>query len=184
VVAVAFLAITVSGCGSGDDDDVVAEPAAVTARKSEVEQAYLSYWDLVGRLESEEPTQDPDLARLATGPALTKITSELAMLEVSEQLNRHGSGYEHRVLSVTVDGADSREATLRDCFVDDTTLVERDGGDPVAGAEQGPTTQLLEVTLVSRDTWQVQSIETVDTFDGADRSACGNGDEEAEDEGG
>jgi hypothetical protein len=175
VIAVVALAITISGCGGGDDD-VVAEPAAVTAKKNDVEQAYLAYWDLVGRLESEEPTQDPDLARMATGPALTKITSELAMLELSEQLNLHGDAYEHRVLSVDVGDASSTEATLRDCFVDDTRLVERESGDPVAGDDQGTTTQLLEVTLVSRDTWQVQAIETVDTFDGAARESCGSDD--------
>jgi hypothetical protein len=183
VVAMAVLAITMSGCGDGDDD-VVAEPAAMTATRSEVEQAYMDYWELVGRLETVEPTQDPQLARLATGPALTEITSELAMLDVSEQLNEHGEHYEHRVLVVTVGGAGSDEATLSDCFVDDSTLIERDSGEPVADAEQGTTTQLLEATLVLRDTWQVRSIETVDTFDGVDTAACGAGEAGGAGEGG
>ena len=172
VIATAIVAITVSGCGAGDDDDVVAEPAAVTAMESDVEQAYLAYWDMVTRLESESPTQDPEIAELTTGPALVKLTSELAMLELSDQVNQHGPGYEHQVLSVDLgDGATSSEATLRDCFVNDTTVVGRETGDPVAD-QPGTTTALLEVTMVSREAWQVQSIETLDSFDGDSPRSC------------
>lgn len=172
VIAAAIVAITVSGCGAGDDDDVVAEPAAVTEMESDVEQSYLAYWDMVTRLESESPTQDPEIAQLTTGPALVKLTSELAMLELSDQVNRHGPRYEHQVLSVDLgDGTGSSEATLRDCFVNDTTVVDRETGDPLAD-QPGTTTALLEVTMVSREAWQVQTVETLDTFDGASPRSC------------
>jgi hypothetical protein len=171
-VVTAIAAIAVSGCGGGDDDDVVAEPAAMTAEKADVEQAYLAYWDMVTRIETTAPTQDPEIAELTTGPALVKLTSEIGMLELSNQLNLHEDGYEHRVLSVELDGAGSDEATLHDCFVDDATVVDRTTLDPVPGEDQGPTTMLLEVTLVSRETWQVETLETLETFDGATPASC------------
>lgn len=175
VVATALVATTVWGCGAGNDDDVVAEPAADQADpevRTDVEEAYLAYWALVGRLESETPGQDAELAERATGTALTKLTSEMAMLELAGQVNVHGEVYEHRVLSVEVTESGPEQAVLRDCFVDDSTLVDRTTREPVPGEEQGPTTALLEVTLVMRDTWQVQEIEVVDTFDGATPESC------------
>jgi hypothetical protein len=166
-----MVSVAIAACGGGDGD-VVAEPAAVTAAKTDVEEAYQAYWDLVSRLESVEPAQDPELVQRATGPALTELTSELALLKLAEQLNLHGDAYAHLVLSVTLDGADSTEATLRDCFVDDTTLVDRASSDPVPGHDQATTTHLLEVKMVSRGSWQVQSIETLETFDGTARQDC------------
>ena len=167
----AMVATTIWGCGGGGDD-VVAEPAAVPAARTDVEQAYTAYWAMVTRLETQLPGQDAEIAERATGPALVELTSEMAMLELGSQLNLHGDRYEHRVMSVDIDGASSTEAVLRDCFVDDTTLVDRESGAPVPGEDQGATTTLLEVTLVSRDTWQVQTIETLDTFDGVTPESC------------
>jgi len=176
VVATALVATTVWGCGGGTDDDVVAEPAADQQvdpeLRTDVEEAYLAYWALVGRLESETPGQDAELAERATGTALTKLTSEMAMLELAGQVNVHGESYEHQVLSVEVTESGPDQAVLRDCFVDDSTLVDRESREPVPGEEQGPKTTLLEVTLVMRDTWQVQEIQVVDTFDGATPESC------------
>jgi hypothetical protein len=172
VVATALVATAVWGCGGGGGEDVVAEPATATAAKTEVEQAYLAYWDMVGRLEREKPGQDAEIADRATGPALVALTSQMAMLELSGQLNLHEDGYEHQVLSVEVEGTSATEAVVRDCFVDDTTLVDRETLEPVTGKNDGVTTQLLEVRLVVRDTWQVQEVVTVETFEGATPESC------------
>jgi hypothetical protein len=172
VVATALVATTVWGCGGGDGDDVVAEPAAGTAVRSDVEEAYLAYWAMVGRLESELPGQDAEIAERATGPALTELTSEMAMLELSGQLNVHNDDYDHQVLSVEVDESGTDTAVLRDCFVNDATLIDRESREPVPEVAQGPVTELLEVTLVMRDTWQIQQIETLEKFDGATPESC------------
>jgi len=172
VVATALVATTVWGCGGGEGDDVVAQPAAGTAVRSDVEEAYLAYWSMVGRLESELPGQDAEIAERATGPALTELTSEMAMLELAGQLNIHDDEYDHQVLSVEVDENGTDTATLRDCFVNDATLVDRASGEPVPGDDQATVTELLEVTLVMRDTWQIQQIETLETFDGATPESC------------
>jgi hypothetical protein len=171
VVVAAAAAIAICGCGNGDGDDVVAEPSAVTAAESDVEQAYTAYWAMVTRLETELPTQDAEIAQRTTGPALVELTSEVAMLELQRQLNRHNDGYEHQVLSVEVDDAGA-VATLRDCFVDDTTLVDLETGEVLASDDGKITTSLLEVDLVQRDGWQVQTIETLATFDGAAPESC------------
>lgn len=168
----ALVATTVWGCGGGDGDDVEAAPAAGETAKAEVERAYVAYWDMVGRLESEMPSQDAEIADRATGAALVQLTSQMAMLEMSSQLNRHDDRYEHEVLSVEIAGDGGAEAVVHDCFVDDTVLIDRETLDPVPGVDQGITTQLLEATLVSRDSWQVQEIEVVETFDGARPRSC------------
>lgn len=161
--------IAMGGCGNGDGDDVVAEPSAVTAAETDVEQAYTAYWAMVTRLETELPSQDAEIAQRTTGPALVELTSEVAMLELQRQLNRHDARYDHQVLSVEVAAG---EATLRDCFVDATTLVDMESGEVLPSDDGKVTTSLLEVKLIQRDGWQVHTIETVATFDGASPESC------------
>jgi hypothetical protein len=176
VTALAVVLIGTSACGGGDEA-VVTQPAAggegEDIKKTEVEEAYLDYWEIVTRLETGGPTQDAEIATRATGPALVKLSSELALLEIADQVNQHGDAYEHRVMSVDLgeSGADTTRATLRDCFVNDATVIDRATNDPLAD-QKGVVTTVLAATLVVRDGWQLQSIEVVDTFDGVAPESC------------
>lgn len=176
VTALAVVLIGTSACGGGDEE-VVTQPAAggevEDAKKAEVEEAYLDYWEMVTRLETGGPTQDAEIATRATGPALVKLSSELALLEIADQVNQHGDAYEHSVLSVDLGeaGADTTEATLRDCFVNDATVIVRSTGEPLPDQE-GVTTSVLEATLVVRDGWQIQSLEVVESVDGVAPDSC------------
>jgi hypothetical protein len=169
------LVIAVSACGG--DDDVVTRPGAAGSppqqQTADVEAAYHSYWDLVTRLEADGPTQDPQLTEMATGPALVDITAEVGLLKMADRLEVLGGSYKHKIVSVEL-GND--QATLRDCWVDDKTQVDRASHEPVPGEDGAAVTKLLAVTMVNRhDTWQLEAVETLHAFDGVKPQSCATG---------
>jgi hypothetical protein len=106
---------------------------------------------------------DADLARLAVEPVLGDIRDRLTTQRAENQLWEPGERTSHQVLSVEMNGPGT--AVLRDCVVEDDTLLDGDDGSVVRTTAL--TTRIVHATLKLVDgEWAVSVIGTVDKFDG------------------
>ena len=166
----AVLALTGLGCESGNGDDVPldAAPGSTTTTtastttstvaqvtttttapptpEEEVLVAYLNYWKAVDAAfdPSEAEPDLPALRQYATGEALAGIT---ASARTSLEQNRarripENGRYVHRAEVLAVDG---ETATVRDCTIDDTVII-----DTITGAvlDDAVSTRLYISTMV------------------------------------
>ena len=146
LLAAAFLALAAGGCHSDDDD--AADPGRTTTTQSpesEVESAYLAFWDMAVRLAQSPDPDDPEIDQRASGEARSGLVDGLRRLA---DLNRHsefGPLYEHDVLSVDLDGD---TAVVEDCAVDDSKIVDIGTGEVI---DQSVVTEHLVVTMARDD---------------------------------
>lgn len=166
LVAVAACVVPLA-CG-GDDDDAddpprTSAPAAptTTSPESEVESAYLAYWDTVARLYSEPDPDSPEISKVATDPARSTLVQTLEDLSTARHSIELGPDYAHRVSEISVD-ADS--ARLSDCTVDDASLVDGSG----VVLREATVTTALNVDLVRvGQAWRVREIHPIQDWEGA-----------------
>jgi hypothetical protein len=174
--ATAGCALLVLSSGCGDDDGEAADDGTTTSTsettvasttttqdpEAEVEAAYLAYWEMAKRLLAAPNPDDPEIAKRATGTALTTAIDGFATMRAQGQAIRIGEGYSHDVLSIDVRGM---AATVVDCNVDEAARIEATSGRVLTSAT---TTNLLTVELKSdAGQWQVASIQKTDAWEGA-----------------
>jgi hypothetical protein len=173
--AACALLVLASGCGRDDggeaaDDGVTTSTSETTIAsttttqdpEAEVEAAYLAYWEMAERLLAAPDPDDPEIAKRATGTALTSAIDGFTTMRAQGQAIRIGEGYSHDVLSVDVRGM---AATVVDCNVDEASRIEVTSGRVLTSAT---TTNLLTVELKSdAGQWQVASIQKTDAWEGA-----------------
>ena len=71
MIAAAFLALAAGTCHSDDDADSTSDRTTTTVSpESEVETAYLAFWDMAVRLAGSPDPNDPEIAQRASGDAL------------------------------------------------------------------------------------------------------------------
>ena len=153
-----------AGCGDDDDSSSEAPPTTTSPdSESEVESAYLAFWDMAQRLAESPNPDDPELIRRASGEALTDLVAGLTALRDQGRRSELGPSYRHEVISTRLTGATT--AVVEDCAVDDSRIVEDATGDVVV---EGVGTELIEVTLIHEDeSWLVDSISQIDVWEGA-----------------
>jgi hypothetical protein len=123
----------------------------------EVEAAYLAYWEMLDRLAEAPDPDDPEILERASGEALFEVVAGVTTLVERGHISDSGPLYAHSVESVVVR---DNEAVLRDCVVDDTSLVDRATGEVVESGEIAVA--LLEVTLLLEDErWKVNRVQRI-----------------------
>jgi hypothetical protein len=167
-----------AGCGGdGSDESTTATtttgppetttttpPTTVLTPEEEAEAAYLELVDTVYRLVTTGPDPgDPELARLATEPALGRVRDTLTTMQAENYIARRGPRTSQRVMSADLE--ETGEATLRVCDVGNDTTIDKDDGSIV---DEGLTTRVLEATVVQTDDgeWKVKEIGTRVKMDG------------------
>ncbi|HMG43977.1 MAG TPA: hypothetical protein VK611_21775 [Acidimicrobiales bacterium] len=166
LLAALLFAVTAS-CSTNDNnnDDDAADPTP--SPESEVEAAYLAYWEMGARLLEAPDPADPEIPQRTSGEALTNLVNGLTTLKETDQRSELGRMYSHDVIGVRVDGASRAE--VDDCAVDDSRVVNATTGEVVA---EGLVTELLRVTLIRDDErWLVDHTSRVDAWEGA--TDCG-----------
>jgi hypothetical protein len=162
-IACAVLVLTGATC-SGDDDDTADDTSTTPTTESpeaEVEAAYLAFWDMAVRLAESPDPDDPEIAERSSGDARDDLVAGLTALRDNDRHSEFGERYEHDVLSVSVDGD---TATLEDCAVDDSKIVNGQGETVV----EGVGTEKLRVTLNhDGNSWIVAELVQVDAWEGA-----------------
>jgi hypothetical protein len=162
-IATALLILTGATCSGDDDDSADSTTSTTKSPEAEVESAYLGYWDMLSRLAAAPDPEDQDIAQRASGEALLEVKAGLTSQLSQGQIARTGPAYGHTVTSVEV--ADDR-ATVRDCAVDDSTIVDKETGETVGGGEAA--TGLIEAELVhDGDSWKVDAVDVLQTWPGA-----------------
>ena len=160
-----LLGVVVGPAACGNDDDSPDNPPPTTPppnAESEVESAYLAYWEMLQRLSAAPDESDLEIVERAIGQALGEVKEGLASLKSQGRAAQTGPAYQHEVQSVELRGD---EAIIRDCSVDDSVVIDVVTGEQVAGGAMA--TGLLEVTLVrSGGEWKVEKIETIKTWAG------------------
>lgn len=159
-------AVLLLGCGDGDGDAApVADPTTTTSTtttsttvpetttttaapspEEEVLAAYANYWQAVDAA-FDPPQVEPEhpaLREYATGEALAGITANARETLSQNRARRIRSGgrYAHRAEVLTIDGD---TATVRDCTIDDTVIVNTVDG---AVIDDGVSTRLYISMLV------------------------------------
>lgn len=165
LVAVAACAVPLA-CGGGDDPDDpprASTPAApaTTSPESEVESAYLAYWDMVVRVTGSPQADNTEIAQHAIDPARAELTASVTEFRAAGQAVEIGPEYRHTVSDVAVAG---ELATLSDCAVDDASVVIVASGEV---ARQSTTTSALTVNLRLKDgAWLVENVTSTRDWDG------------------
>jgi hypothetical protein len=156
------LALTAATCG-GDDDDSSGHPTTTESPQAAVKADYLAFWDMAVRLAEAPDPADPELTKRASGDALDDLVKGLTTLKAADQHSVFGPRYTHDVLSVQING---KKATVEDCAVDDSKIVDASTGEVV---DQSVVTERLEVELVQSDnnSWLVNSSSRKDAREGA-----------------
>lgn len=154
----ATLVLAITSCTNGDDNDA---PDPTPSPESEVEAAYLAYWEMANRLAETPDPVDPELEQRASGEALAGLRQGLASLEAEGQMLAVGPQTAHTVSGIEV--KEDGTASLTDCDVDDSRLLGPDG----ATLDEDLTTTLWDIGLVrSGGTWRVDRFVRVDSWDG------------------
>lgn len=172
------LVVAAGACGGDDDgdpDDTATSTSAdteprqttttrFTPEEQEVVDAYLAFWDMAIRLAQNPNPDDPEIQQRASGEALGNLVDGLTTLRAANQVTEIGPKTGHDILSVSVD--DGR-ATLEDCAVDDSRLLDAETRTEV---DRGVTTTHWEVLLTSDNGdrgWIVEEFEQVDAWEEA-----------------
>jgi hypothetical protein len=162
MIAVAFLALTAGTCSDDDSDSTSDRTTTTVSPETEVETAYLAYWDMLGRLAAAPDPEDPEITQRASGQALAEVKAGLVSQLASGHIAQTGPEYSHTVLSVVITGD---KAVVRDCAVDDSTIVDQSTGAKVSGGV--PATGLLEASLTAVDSgWKIDDVDTLQTWSG------------------
>jgi hypothetical protein len=166
MIAVALLALVAGTCQSDDDADDTSpttdRTTTTVSPEAEVEAAYLAYWDMLGRLAAAPDPNDPEIDQRASGKALEEIKAGLANQLSLGRVAHPGPEYSHAVLSVELRGTG---AVVRDCAIDDSTIIDQATGEKVGGGV--PATGLLEASLLADgDEWRIDSLDTLQTWSG------------------
>lgn len=161
-----LLGLVVGPAACGNDDDSSDDPPPTTTSattESEVESAYLAYWEMGARLLEAPDPDDPEIPERASGEALADLVAGLEALKSANLRSELGSQYAHNVIGVEVEN-DGR-AVVDDCAVDDSRLVDAATGEVV---EQSVVTELIRVTMLrDGDRWRADSSVQVDAWEGA-----------------
>lgn len=175
---VAVFALLPAACGgddgeAADEDDPAstapAEESSTTADatttvpsvEAEVEAAYLAYWEMNERLAGAPNPADPEIERLSMGTARDRLVSGLTGFVTKGQTVRFNDAYAHDILSIDSDGD---TAQLRDCHVDDATVLDAQSGEEVDSAI---ATNHLDVTLTrTSDGWKISRVERIGIWEG------------------
>jgi hypothetical protein len=163
MIAVAVLALTAGTCSSDDDSDSTSDRTTTTVSpETEVETAYLAFWDMAVRLAESPDPNDPEIAQRASGDALTDLVDGLQSLQSQGRHSEFGPRYGHDVLSVKIVGD---TATVEDCAIDDSKIVNRETGEVVV---EGIGTERLSATVLRTDDgWVVDKFVQVEAWQGA-----------------
>jgi hypothetical protein len=174
VAVFALLPIACGGDGGedADEDDPAtpqAEDSSTTAKptttapsvEAEVEAAYLAYWEMNERLAGAPDPADPEIERLSMGTAKDRLVSGLTGFVTKGQTVRFNDAYSHDILSIDSDGD---MAQLRDCHVDDATVLDAQSGSEV---ESAIATNHLDVTLTrTSEGWKISRVERIGIWEG------------------
>jgi hypothetical protein len=183
--AVVLAGILVIGCGGSDDgngtdggDPPPSQPPADASTtststaptpESEVEAAYLAYWEMTVRLQQAPDPEDAEIRQRATGAAADELVDGLTTLRALHHVVTFGPRYSHDVISAEVVGG---EAVLRDCFVDDAETIEVSTRERVSG---GLASGVFVATLEAMDGgWRVSELEVEHAQDGVGGCAGGS----------
>jgi hypothetical protein len=163
MIAAAFLALTAGTCHSDDDADSRSDRTTTTVSpESEVETAYLAFWDMAVRLAESPDPNDPEIAQRASGDAKADLVDGLQRLQSQGRHSEFGPQYGHDVLLVKIVGD---TATVEDCAVDDSKIVNRETGEIVV---EGVGTERLSATVLrTGGGWIVDKFVQVEAWQGA-----------------
>lgn len=161
-----LLGIVVGPAACGNDDDSSDDPPPTTTTpdpESEVESAYLAYWEMGSRLLEAPDPDDPEIPERASGEALADLVAGLDALRSANLHSELGPQYSHDVIDIKVES--EGRAVVDDCAVDDSRLVDAATGEVV---EQSVVTELLRVTMhLQGERWRADSSTRVDAWEGA-----------------
>jgi hypothetical protein len=175
VAAVALVAMAGCGGGGGGGGEA-AEPASteppvtvadptttVLSEEDAVLAAYQGYWD-TWLAANDPPNPDhPDLAKYATGAALTKVRDSVSTHKQLRQVVQlpPGSVWRHEARVSRLTGA---SAVVVDCNVDDSLLIDEPSGQVLDDAVASFST----TAVLSRveGSWRVASVTADEQWDG------------------
>ncbi|HEV2071880.1 MAG TPA: hypothetical protein VGR26_19020 [Acidimicrobiales bacterium] len=184
VTAAVGIVLLVAGCGGSGEPAAGGEvpppdtaaptvPTSTTVDRAQLEQAvldaYLASWEAWDAATNPPDPDFPALAETNTGPALQAAVDQITAWKASGRAayDPPNSISEHRAEVVRVDG---REATVRDCSIDDGLVVIAATGEVVNDQVE---TALFEASMVIEDErWKVQSLKVMDTWEGV--AGCAN----------
>jgi hypothetical protein len=171
-VTIAMAGLLVAGCGGGDDDSgrrdddrpsstSTSSPPTTRSAESEIEDAYLAYWEMAERLAERPDPDSPAISDRATGAVEGELTDSLTTLRAEGQVVVAGERYRHQILSIDLAG---NAATVADCSVDDAARIDEATGRTI---EERVVTVEYRATLVSEEhTWKVSDITQVQSWPG------------------
>jgi hypothetical protein len=170
IALVGLLAVGGCGCGGSDDDpsppttrrppSTTSAPPTTASVESQVEEAYLAYWEMTERLLEAPDPDDPEIAERATGQVLGQLSDSLTTLRAQGHAVRSGPEYAHNLLSVDVQGD---TGVVLDCAVDDAAVIDVASSEMV---DERLVTVLLETTLRYDGHWLVAEVDQQDSWEG------------------
>jgi hypothetical protein len=174
-VACALLVLS-SGCGDDDgeaadegtttstSDTTIASTTTTQNPETEVEAAYLAYWEMNKRLVQQPNPDDPEIAQRTSGSARDKLIDSLSTMRAEGSMFQFGPQDSIQILDIAVTGD---TATVRSCAVGDATRVHGSEEQDVEISTSELETQMTQAA--SR--WVVTTVSETDSWKGV--STCG-----------
>jgi hypothetical protein len=157
-----LLPVPLLSCSDEEDPPPRSTTTTTLSPEAEVEAAYLAYWNMVDRLVADPDPENPQIGEMAVDPARQRLIDSLSGFQSAGHVARSGDLYAHVVTDVAVNGD---TATLRDCAVDDSSLVEADSGEVV---EQEVVTTSVEAVLIREGSaWLLKELNPIESWEGA-----------------
>lgn len=169
--------VALGACGGDDDEESTGTTAASTTSapsttlanpSSEVEEAYLAYWDAYLKASSEPVKPDiPELQALMTGDHQRAVTRNLRNLQGSGRAVRERENSRYRNVFGRVEFAGEAEASFSACSYDDLVTYDVATGVPV---DDSVATKWLEGQMVREGAaWKVARLKIVSRETGRDQ---------------
>jgi hypothetical protein len=160
-LAALFLTLALA-CSNDTDDPPPSSTSTTVSPEAEVEAAYLAYWDMAEQLSAAPDPANSEISKRAVDPVRETLTETLSSYQAEGQLVHSGPDYGHEVSEVVVDG-DS--ATLLDCALDDSALIDEESGETIR--QEVVTTSLQAVLVLQDDRWLLKELNALGSWEGA-----------------
>jgi hypothetical protein len=150
--------------GTGDSEGgdqittTIADPEA--SPEQVIEATYEAYWDRREHAIKFPDAEDPSLAEVASGAALSELTDTVGSLERVGQQGQFGDLDSHHVYEVEVSGT---TATVSDCALSDARIVVAATGEVVRADPPSGKSFIYTATLHLGDDgrWRVDDLSRV-----------------------
>lgn len=144
------------GVPSGRTSSTAVSSTSSASRGEEVLAAYLSYWEMVIRVNDPPNPSDAEIPKRTTGDQLVLLIQTLQENEAKHRVIRRPAN-SRSVHRPRVTSIESGRATIEDCAIDDLVVSNSQTGEVVD--DDIVTVRIVSVMVIEQGEWKVSEAQ-------------------------